>query len=68
MLWLIAIILLLLWTIGLITSFTLGGYIHVLVAVAVVLLLLRIIRGRRSGAGAGARAPESGRSSHRAST
>jgi uncharacterized protein (DUF58 family) len=45
MLWAIAIILLLLWAIGLITSYTLGGFIHVLVVVAVVLLLVRIIRG-----------------------
>jgi NADH:ubiquinone oxidoreductase subunit 3 (subunit A) len=47
MLWAIAIIFLLLWAIGLITSTTLGGFIHVLVVVAVVLLLVRIIRGRR---------------------
>jgi len=46
MLWTIAIIILLLWIIGLITSYTLGGFIHVLVVVAVVLLLVRIIVGR----------------------
>jgi hypothetical protein len=45
MLWTIAIIILLLWAIGLITSYTLGGFIHVLVVVAVVLLLVRIIKG-----------------------
>ena len=45
MLWTIAIIFLLLWAIGLITSYTLGGFIHVLVVVAVVLLLVRIIKG-----------------------
>jgi uncharacterized protein (DUF58 family) len=45
MLWAIAIILLLLWAIGLITSTTMGGFIHVLVVAAVVLLLVRIIRG-----------------------
>ena len=45
MLWTIAIIFLLLWAIGLITSTTLGGFIHVLVVVAVVLLLVRIIKG-----------------------
>jgi len=45
MLWAIAIIIILLWAIGLITSYTLGGFIHVLVVVAVVLLLVRIIRG-----------------------
>jgi hypothetical protein len=45
MLWAIAIVFLLLWAIGLITSTTLGGFIHVLVVVAVVLLLVRIIKG-----------------------
>lgn len=45
MLWTIAIIFLLLWAIGVITSNTLGGFIHVLVAAAVVLLLVRIIKG-----------------------
>jgi hypothetical protein len=45
MLWTIAIILVLLWAIGMITAYTFGGFIHVLVAVAVVLLLVRIIKG-----------------------
>ncbi len=49
MLWAIAIIFLLLWALGLVTSYTLGGFIHVLVGVAVVLLLVRIIRGHRGG-------------------
>jgi hypothetical protein len=49
MLWTIAIILLLLWALGLVTSYTLGGFIHVLVVVAVVLLLVRIIKGRFLG-------------------
>jgi hypothetical protein len=47
MLWTIAIIFILLWALGLVTSYTLGGFIHVLVGVAVVLLLVRIIQGRR---------------------
>jgi hypothetical protein len=47
MLWLIAVVLILLWLLGLITSFTLGGFIHVLIVVAVILVLVRIIRGRR---------------------
>ena len=47
MLWTIAIILILLWALGLATSFTLGGFIHVLVGAAVVLLLIRIIQGYR---------------------
>jgi multisubunit Na+/H+ antiporter MnhE subunit len=45
MLWTIAIIFVLLWALGLITSFTMGGFIHVLIVAAVVLLLVRIIRG-----------------------
>jgi hypothetical protein len=46
MLWTIAIIFVLLWALGLVTSYTLGGYVHVLIVVAVVLLLVRIIKGR----------------------
>jgi predicted membrane-bound spermidine synthase len=46
MLWTIAIIFVLLWVLGLVTSYTLGGFIHLLVAAAVVLLLVRIIKGR----------------------
>lgn len=44
MLWTIAIIFFLLWAIGLITSYTLGGFIHILVVVAVVMLLIQIIK------------------------
>jgi hypothetical protein len=47
MLWTIAIIFVLLWALGLATSYTFGGLIHVLVVVAVSLLLIRIIRGHR---------------------
>ena len=47
MLWTIAIIFLLLWVLGLVTSYTLGGFIHVLLVVAVVMLLVRIIQGSR---------------------
>ena len=54
MLWALAIVFLLLWVLGLVTSTTLGGLIHVLVAVAVVLLLVRIIKGG-AGRTAGAR-------------
>jgi hypothetical protein len=46
MLWAIAVIFALLWALGLATSFTLGGYIHVLVFVAVALLLFRIIKDK----------------------
>ena len=43
----IAVLLLILWLAGLITSYTLGGFIHILVVIAVVMLLVRIIQGRR---------------------
>jgi len=51
MLWTIAIIFLLLWALGLVTSYTMGGLVHVLVVVAAVLLLVRIIKGGTRGAG-----------------
>lgn len=47
MLWTIAVVLGILWLLGLVTSFTLNGFIHVLLVLAVVVILLRIIQGRR---------------------
>lgn len=47
MLWTLAVILIVLWLLGLISSYTMGGVIHVLLVVAVVLVLFRVIRGRR---------------------
>jgi hypothetical protein len=47
MLWTIAIILLVLWVLGLVTSQTMGGVIHVLLVIAIVCLLIRVIQGRR---------------------
>jgi Family of unknown function (DUF5670) len=47
MLWTIAVILLILWALGLVTSYTLGGFIHILIVAAVVLVLVRLIQGRR---------------------
>jgi uncharacterized protein DUF5670 len=47
MLWTIATILIVLWFFGLVTSYTMGGFIHVLVAVAVIVVLVRMIQGRR---------------------
>jgi hypothetical protein len=46
MLYTIAVILLLLWALGLVTSYTLGGFIHVLLVIAVVMVRLRVINGR----------------------
>ena len=43
----IAIILIVLWLLGLVTSYTMGGFIHVLLVLAVVVVLLRLIQGRR---------------------
>jgi hypothetical protein len=48
MLYTIAVILLILWVLGLVTSYTIGGFIHVLLVVAIVMVLLRVISGRRS--------------------
>jgi hypothetical protein len=47
MLFTIAIILIVLWLLGLVSSFTLGGFIHVLLVIAIILVLVRIITGRR---------------------
>ncbi len=47
MLWTIAMILIVLWLFGLVSSYTMGGFIHVLVAVAVIVILVRVIQGRR---------------------
>jgi hypothetical protein len=48
MLWTIAVILLVLWGLGLVTSYTMGGFIHVLLVVAVIVVLVQIIQGRRA--------------------
>ena len=47
MLWTIAVILLILWALGMITSFTLGGFIHILLVLAIIVVLIRVIRGER---------------------
>jgi len=47
LLWTIAVVLAVLWVLGLVTSTTLGGFIHALLVVAVILVLVRIIQGRR---------------------
>jgi hypothetical protein len=47
MLWTLAVVLLVLWLLGLVTSYTMGGLIHILLVVALVVLVLRIIQGRR---------------------
>ena len=47
MLWTIVVILVILWALGLATSYTMGGLIHVLLVVAVIVLVFRLIQGRR---------------------
>jgi len=48
MLWTLAVILLALWLLGLMTSYTMGGVIHALLVIAVVMVLVNLIRGRRA--------------------
>jgi hypothetical protein len=49
MLWTIAVILLVLWVLGLVTSYTAGGVVHVLLVIAVIVIVFQFIGGRRSG-------------------
>jgi hypothetical protein len=48
MLWTITVILVLLWFIGLVTSYTMGGFIHVLLGIAIVVVLINVLQGRRA--------------------
>ena len=48
MLYTIAVVLLILWLLGLVTSYTLGGFIHILLVVALVMILINVIGGRRT--------------------
>jgi len=48
MLYTIAVILVILWLLGFVTSYTMGGLIHVLLVIAIVMVLLRVISGRRA--------------------
>jgi hypothetical protein len=48
MLWTIFVILLVLWLLGLITSYTMGGFIHILLVLALVVLVIQLISGRRT--------------------
>lgn len=47
LLWTVAVILLVMWLLGLVTSYTLGGFIHILLVLAIVVVLIRLIQGRR---------------------
>jgi Family of unknown function (DUF5670) len=48
MLWTIFVILIVLWLLGLVTSYTMGGFIHILLVLAIVVVLIRVIQGRRA--------------------
>ena len=47
MLWTICVILIVLWLLGLVTSYTMGGLIHILLVIAIIMVLVRVIQGRR---------------------
>ncbi len=47
MLWTIAVILIVLWVLGLVSAYTLGGFIHLLLVLAIVVILIRVIQGRK---------------------
>ena len=48
MLFTIAVILIVLWILGLVSSYTMGGFLHILLVVAIVVILIRVIQGRRA--------------------
>jgi len=48
MLWTIFVVLLILWALGMVSSYTLGGFIHILLVVAIVMILVNLITGRRT--------------------
>ena len=48
MLWTIAVILFVLWLLGLVSSYTLGGFIHILLVLAVIVIVINLIQGRRA--------------------
>ena len=48
MLWTIFVILLVLWLLGLVSAYTLGGFIHILLVIAIVVLIIQLISGRRA--------------------
>jgi hypothetical protein len=47
LLWTIAIVLLILWLLGMVSSYTLGGFVHILLVLAIIVVLIRVIQGRR---------------------
>ena len=49
MLWTIAVVMIVLWLLGLVSSYTMGGFIHLLLVIAIIMVLVNIIQGRRAG-------------------
>lgn len=47
MLWTIAVVLIILWLLGFVTSYTMGGFIHILLVIAIIMVLVNVIQGRR---------------------
>ncbi len=47
MLWTIAVVLILLWLLGIVTSYTLGGFIHLLLVIAIIVVLIRVIKANK---------------------
>ncbi|MBW6515722.1 MAG: lmo0937 family membrane protein [Candidatus Cloacimonetes bacterium] len=47
MLWTIAVVLVILWLLGLVTSYTVGGFVHVLLVIAIIVILIRLITGKK---------------------
>jgi len=47
MLWTIAVILIILWLLGLVSSYTMGGFIHILLVIAIIMVLVNLIQGRK---------------------
>ncbi len=47
MLWTVAVILVILWLLGLVSSYTMGGFIHILLVIAIIVVLIRVIQGRK---------------------
>ena len=47
MLWTLAVILIVLWLLGLVSSYTMGGFIHILLVIAIIVIVLRVISGRK---------------------
>ena len=48
MLWTIVVILLILWLLGLVSSYTMGGFLHLLLVIAVIIIVINLVQGRRS--------------------